>query len=226
LAASSGQRTYKLRYFDAMGVSENIRFMFAIADVPYEDFRYPFKFVVPGDFSTIEMPEFYADRASGLLDPNMGRLPILEVDGVPIGQSKSIERYLAKEFGFMGTSDIEAAQIDSVCEHVRDIKERFGKVQATQGDDEKAAAIDKWYAEELATWCDKLEKSLGEGPFAVGAQFSIADLSIWLMLTDMQAKGDAMAAYQDCPKVQVICEKVGGMPGVKAWLDKRPANPF
>lgn len=34
-----------------------------------------------------------AIRTSGKLNPNMGRLPILEVNGVCIGQSKAIERY-------------------------------------------------------------------------------------------------------------------------------------
>lgn len=40
-----------------------------------------------------------AAKAAGKHDINMGRLPILEVDGVQIAQSKTIERFLAKKCG-------------------------------------------------------------------------------------------------------------------------------
>jgi hypothetical protein len=44
------------------------------------------------------------------------------VDGGVIGQSKTIDRFIAKRFGFMGISDLEAAQVDMVGEHCSDIK--------------------------------------------------------------------------------------------------------
>jgi glutathione S-transferase len=43
---------------------------------------------------------------------NLDRLPILEVDGVAIGQSKAIERFVAAKVGLLGASPIEAAHID------------------------------------------------------------------------------------------------------------------
>lgn len=39
--------------------------LLALAGVPYEDHRYRFTFGKPGDFSTISMPEFEADKAAG-----------------------------------------------------------------------------------------------------------------------------------------------------------------
>ena len=48
--------------------------------------------------------------------------PVLHVGDKQIGQSKAIERYIAKLTNMMGTNDIEAAQIDCVTEHIRDIK--------------------------------------------------------------------------------------------------------
>jgi glutathione S-transferase len=36
----------------------------------------------------------------------MGRLPILEVDGKPIAQSKSIARFVAKKYGFTGADEV------------------------------------------------------------------------------------------------------------------------
>ena len=63
--------------------------------------RLSFKFGTPGDFSTIQRPEFDAMKAEGKLDKSLGKVPLLEVDGQQIGQSKAIERFLAKEFGMM-----------------------------------------------------------------------------------------------------------------------------
>lgn len=42
-----------------------------------------------------------------------------------IGQSKTIDRFIAKRCGFMGASDVEAAQADMVGEHCSDIKKVF-----------------------------------------------------------------------------------------------------
>eukprot|EP00667_Euglena_gracilis_P026359 EG_transcript_31635 len=52
MTAVAAPTKYTLRYFDARGVVEVVRFLFAIAGVPYEDHRYRFTFGKPGDFST------------------------------------------------------------------------------------------------------------------------------------------------------------------------------
>jgi glutathione S-transferase len=104
MAATS--ESLKLSYFNARGVIEPTRIMLAIAKVPYEDFRFPV------DFATFSKPEFDAAKASGAFAINMDRVPLLEINGVAISQSKSIDRYIARRYGFAGTTDLEAAQID------------------------------------------------------------------------------------------------------------------
>ena len=49
------------------------------------------------------------------------------MDGKKIGQSKAIERYLAADFGMMGGSSVEAAQVDMLGETIRDIKESWAQ---------------------------------------------------------------------------------------------------
>ena len=49
------------------------------------------------------------------------------MDGKKIGQSKAIERYLAADFGMMGSSSVEAAQVDMLGETIRDIKESWSQ---------------------------------------------------------------------------------------------------
>ena len=51
-------KSYKLVYFDARGVAETCRLLFAAAKQPYEDVRLSLTFGKPGDFSTVSRPEF------------------------------------------------------------------------------------------------------------------------------------------------------------------------
>lgn len=49
----------------------------------------------------------------------MNRAPILIVGDLKIGQSKAIERYVAKRCNMMGNGDEEYAVIDCISEHTR-----------------------------------------------------------------------------------------------------------
>lgn len=136
----------------------------AIAGVQYEDTRYSLTFGVPGDFSTIKRPEFDADKAAGKMVIGLGKVPILEVDGFMIPQSKAIERYVARAYGLMGANDLEAALIDSFVEHLRDIKDMYQKARTT--DEGKAQFFDKTLGEMFAKFEDAIPA--GSGPFFFG----------------------------------------------------------
>merc|ERR1719161_1359020 len=105
-------------------------------------------------------PEFDAAKAAGELSANFGKVPILTVDGVKIGQSTAICRFLAREFGMMGANAVEAGIIDSLCEQKRDINDMYQKIRAIKDADEKAAAMDKWFSETLAEQPQLVERPL------------------------------------------------------------------
>ena len=67
------------------------------------------------------------DKENGVFDANLMRLPILEVGSEQIGQSRAIERYVAKDLGLMGKGKIQEAQIDAYCEHIRDLRDAYNK---------------------------------------------------------------------------------------------------
>lgn len=52
----------------------------------------------------------------------MGQMPILEVDGIRIHQSKAIARYVAKNVGLAGSNDWETLLIDIAVETVNDFR--------------------------------------------------------------------------------------------------------
>ena len=219
--------SYKLTYFDARGVAENARIIFAAAKVPYEDVRLSLSFGVPGDFSTIKRPEFDDMKAKGLLDVSLGKVPLLEVDGVQIGQSKAIERFLATQFGMMGSTPVEAGQVDQLCETVRDIKDAYQKVRSIKDEAEKKTAMDKWFAEDLPNWMSLVEKSLpaGSGPFLVAGKISLADILFYNFLLAPKCFFDntegAKAAFQSTPKMKAAMEAVDALPQLKEYFAAR-----
>merc|ERR1711865_284978 len=118
---------FKLQYFDARGIIEPARILLALAGQEFEDGRFPIVFGTPGDPSTIDRTVFEEAKASGALDANLGRAPILYVDGVGIGQSKTILRFLARQLGFAGDNEMAIAKGDMLMECISDFKDGFGK---------------------------------------------------------------------------------------------------
>lgn len=82
------------------------------------------------------------------------QVPVLEVDGHAISQSRAIERFLAKRFNLLGSNDIEAADIDSVSEEIADVQKAYFRAMA-KDDAFKAtgqtAEADKTYVHKFGT---------------------------------------------------------------------------
>lgn len=208
----------KLIYFDGRGRGERIRYLYAVAGAEFEDYRYPTTYGVPGDRSTRQRPEFDAAKASGEHDINMGKLPILQVDDLKIPQSKAIERYVAKKYGMMGSTEEEYAFIDGICEHARDIGE--GQ-RAARRDDKMDEYLDK-----LATSLALVDKAVSEkpGPFLVGEKPTLADVTFYCFLkegfSDNQDK--ITAALDGAPKIKAALDAFADLDNVKKWQATRP----
>ena len=226
----------KLNYFNGRGLAETSRLILAVADVNYEDFRYPLKII---DWKTYNMvrEEFDEDKASGKLWRSMGKLPFLEVGGGVISQSKSIERYLARKFYLMGDTDEEAALIDSYCEYIRDFKSAYQKVKKSENKEE---ALHKWFNETLPEKLNGLENLLSSNfdfqnssanidnvKYSVGYKLSLADIVIYSFLVDFfDNKEGVTNAYNDCTFLKKVVELVGNNEKIKKWVDARKETAF
>lgn len=227
-----------LMYFDGRGLAECARQMLAVAGVQYEDKRYPIG-VTPGDgpvYGRIVRAEMDADSAKGVFDANMGRLPMLKADGLEVGGSKAIYRYIATTYGLNGSNASEAATIDSLCGLVGDISEAFGKMDdKTQWFEGTATGMGQrgliWYV-------TRLEKLVGGEGYAVGNKVSMADAVIYAKLGEAcaETKGlfgstssepmdngagvtKVLAAHG--PKLAKIVENFAAHPGMQAHLATR-----
>lgn len=223
---------YKLQYFNARAVAETIRLMFAVAKVDYEDARFPLSFGVPGDFSTIKRPEFDAAKASGQLTASAHKLPMLVVNGVKIGQSKSIERFLSKELDLLGTEPWHAVQIDALSEQVRDIKDAYNGAKRNKTGEEKEVALKTFFEEKLPEQVKLMEGMVPDvsGPFLFGSKASYADISMFQFLAAEGGFFDnteaAAASFKLCPKIESAMKAVGNLAEVKNWIAMRPKTDF
>jgi len=232
----------KLTYFNGRGLAETSRLIFAAAGVDFEDNRYPLTVL---DWATFKMErkEFDEDKASGKLWQSLDKLPFLEVEGEVISQSKAIERFLATKFDMMGSTPLEAAKIDSLCEWVRDFKDMYQKVRNASAD-EKEEAKSKFFGETLPERLVAFDKILAvtsfetntesvftftgnEQLYTVGNKLSLADIVIYAFLVEFfDDKELAQKAYETCDKLKAVVNTVSNVEGIQKWLETRPQTPF
>lgn len=218
----------KLTYFNVRGLAETSRMLFAINNQngtreEYEDFRYPLEVT---DMATHKMTkdEFDKDKSDGKLVKSLNKVPFLEVDGVTIPQSKTIERFLATRFGLMGTSVMDYARIDSICECVRDFKDMYQKVRVAEN---KTEATNEWFTVTLIERLTLLENLLGSDGFSVGDKLSLSDVVLYSFITNFfDNKEASMNATLATPKLRKIVDNVHSLPEMKEWLEKRPNTDF
>ncbi len=194
-------------------------FLNACADIcrQYEDFRYS------------EAADFKADQQSGKYDFNLGRIPVLYgPNNLVIGQSKAMERYLAKKFGFAGDTPEEEAMIDMLCEHLLDIYMvysplHFKKGKTPEEDADIAAAKKQFIEVELPERMKKLERTVPAIPHSVGNRINRFDIALANFVKDLFDDEDCKM-LTDCPKLKAIVDFV--WEAIKEWVAARPPTPW
>jgi len=197
---------FKLSYFNARGFAEMSRFVFAYAGVSYEDIRY----------------EHDATWAEAKPKYEWGMVPVLEIDGKQLAQSKAIVRYLGKKYNLAGSDEFETAKCDEIIESLSDLRssctffytEKDDKKKAELTAALKADTVPKFFGK----WNEIIEKN---GGFLVGNKLSYADFAIATAIEMFIEKlgSDVMEKY---PALQAHQVKVFSAPGIKEWVAKRP----
>mmetsp|Transcript_45607 Transcript_45607/g.134891 ORF Transcript_45607/g.134891 Transcript_45607/m.134891 type:complete len:228 (-) Transcript_45607:323-1006(-) len=215
----------------ARQAAEISRVLLALSGTEFADHRYP---IVPKEGGGFSTPEFTSDKESGALAVNLNRAPVLEADGTTFGQSRAIERYLAAQGGLMGSTPLEGAVIDSVAEHVRDVKDAqrskgFSAFSRDKSAEEKEQAKEEWYATDLPAWLEKIEKAVEPVMSIVcGDTPSYAAVCIWALLREGSDEEVALVtkAAAGCTSLNAVADAVAAHPAVAEWLEKRPVTMF
>ncbi|XP_046575236.1 glutathione S-transferase 1-like [Haliotis rubra] len=194
---------YILRYFDLKAYAEPSRLLFTLAGQEYEDIRYT-------------REEWVTEKPKTPL----GKIPVLEIDGKPFGQSNAIHRYLAKTFGFYGNGDLEALEIDQVLGVVYDAYEAY-LLYAVEKDEAVKAELMKGVKEVKVPlyfgMLEKLLKKSGSTGFFIGKKITLADVSVF----DLADKMESVVKLEDYPLVKKCSDNVLANPRIKAYVDKR-----
>jgi len=219
-----GTTCYKLSYFNLRAFAEPIRYLFVVAGRKWEDHRYHIDFE-----NGFKADEFVADQKAGKFASALNQVPYLETNKFQLGQSRAIQRYLAREFGFVGRNEIEAAQVDCFCEHLRDMgQQRQDAVRKVERKDMGTAGT-AWVNEELPKWLPELEAATsGQPGFIVGNKTSVADIALYVIFAD-NLMDDAAAVHkllESAPKLAAVIKRIGELPEVVSWRNTRPKNPF
>jgi len=201
--------TYKLIYFDFRARAEPIRLIFALADVPYEDFR-------------IIRSEWDQEKKDSM---PWGQLPVLEVNGKRLAQSSAICRYLARKFNLTGSDEFEAAKCDELVDAMMDLRTEW-KAFFWEPDQERQAVLKKTLTEvSFPKFFAKFEKIVesSDGEFLLGKTVTWADLHIAHNLEFYRdtVQKECLDGY---PNLQKFSASVFNIPRIKAWVEKRPKS--
>lgn len=178
----------ELVYWPGRGLMEVPRMLLAIAgkfpDTDYKNGLYGMSETAPAKYDAIK------DKLSA----NLGRMPALFHGDNSVGQSVAINYYLAQSLGLMGNTVMEAAQIISIQEHLRELREAFYKLMPygsmptdkkmdtffTGGATDSKGPADITNRDRYLPWfVARMETIVGAKGFAVGSKISLADVLIY-----------------------------------------------
>lgn len=211
----------QLNYFNARGLAETSRLLLAYVGENYQDLRYPLT-IDKTKTPMFSKPEFDLDKKNRVLERSFNKLPFLKVGGDVICQSKAIERYLAKTYNLMGSSLVEEALIDSLCEVIRDYKTEYQQVKKEKNEE----SLKKWFSETLPEKVVLLELNINM-IHAVGGRVSLADIVLFEFFTqyfdDVASINNVLNATE---KVRSIVSNIGENKKIINWLETRPVTEF
>jgi len=196
----------KVTYFNAKGRAEPTRLALTIGGIAFEDER-------------IDGPTFFGRKES----LPFGSLPVIEVDGRTISQSGAMLRYAGRLSGLYPSDALVAAKVDQLVDGCADVGSCLDPSFREQDAEKKLALRAAFMETSFPRYVGAIER-LVEGPFAVGEELTIADLSIYGMVAGFRA-GYLDGIPTDCvcaekfPKICKLVELVDANPAVKAWND-------
>lgn len=198
----------KLTYFNIRARAEPARLILAQAGVKYQDERLP---------NYWEEPEPWAR-----LKPEVpfGQLPVLRYGDATVSQSTTINRFLAREFGLMGATSLEAALVDEVVDTVQGLLEADYAVFHEKDEARSARMAERYHEETVPRTLGLLEKRLAGrgGDYFVGGGLTLADIMYFYYWSEYKDR-EATRRY---PKLSQLASRVESLPNIKTWLENRP----
>ncbi|XP_048203571.1 glutathione S-transferase A4-like isoform X2 [Perognathus longimembris pacificus] len=203
----------KLYYFCGRGRMESIRWLLAAAGVEFEE-------------EFLETREHFEKL---LKDGHLlfGQVPLVEIDGMMLTQTRAILSYLAAKYNLYGKDLKERVRIDMYADGTLDLMIMIAAAPFGASENKEAtyATIIQKAKTRYFPAFEKVLKDQGED-FLVGNAFTWADVQLFeaiLMLEELDA-----AVLSDFPQLKAFKARVGSMPNIKKFLQpgsQRKARP-
>ena len=160
-------------------------------------------------------------------------MPVVTVGEANVGQSTAINYFVAVEHGLLGSNNLEAAQILSINEHMKEVFDAFHAL-VPYGSEPTEEALVKWFEQGatdttgpadpserstrfLTWWLGRIELTLGDKGFAVGNKLSLADMQLYFTFADYLREGETAPDFPQWKK-----EPFGSKARTDAILAKHP----
>jgi len=199
---------YKLIYFNSRGRGEPIRILLALAGAEYEDIR-----VEHGE-------KWQAMKPS----TPFGQVPVLEVDGFQLAQTKAILRFLGREFKLAGHSNLESAKADMLVDGVDDVSTHLRPAMREKDPEKKKELFEAVKTSHIEPFLKRYEHFLEKSghDYFINNQITWADIYLFDAFQKWEHRHPEL--FQGHPKLRHFIEKVAGNPNIKRWIETRPAT--
>ncbi|CAM1312815.1 GstS1 (predicted) [Pycnogonum litorale] len=197
---------YKITYFDIRGYAEISRLILVYKGIEFEDERIAFD----------DWPRHKHNA------PN-GQLPYLTLeDGTEIPQSAAMARFLAREHGLIGKTNLEVAQVDVVVDNFSDLMDEVMRLIYPQTVAEKEATIKKCREVLIPAAMKNFTKILEENgtSYFVGKSLTLADLVIFGGVYQLR-KFFVAEIVDDYPAITSHYDRIMELPNIKEYVARR-----
>merc|ERR1711953_392909 len=146
----------------------------------------------------------------GKLKPSMpgGQMPVLEVDGVRLGQSMTIARFLANKFNLAGNTPLEKGQADMVVDCCTDFLNAIVKVIFEKDETKKMELHESMKNETTPAFLKHMTTILTKngGQYMVGKGLTWADIAVAGIIELLASKDDTVLTK--CPPLGDLMKRV------------------
>ncbi|XP_036429598.1 glutathione S-transferase A4-like [Colossoma macropomum] len=190
-----------LYYFDGRGKMESIRWLLAVAGVEFEEVF----------LTTREEYEKMVNDGALLFH----QVPMVEMDGMKLVQSKAIMNYIAEKYNLYGKDLKERVMIDMYAEAARDIMDMMLPLPFVPPE-KKQNQLENLQVKAKLRTLPAFEKALGASQFLVGNQLSCADVNFFeasLMLEE-----ELPTILSSFPNIQAFQKRMKAIPAISKFL--------
>ena len=197
--------------------AEVLRVSLYIGSIPFEDVR-------------ISREEFRDVILTGKLRKDIvipfNQLPVLEIDGIIVGQTGAIARYCGKLSNLYPKDNFLAAKVDQIIDTATDITNLVSPTVREKDEIIKKEMRDRLTNKLLPRWFNYLENLLqkeNNSRWFVNNKMSIADIAIWRLLGWLKSgmlDGIPTNICDPYPKLNYIHTSVHNHPKVQEWMFK------